>query len=431
MRETELSLIALCLDNSTACLVHAEDVRGDMFSDDGLGLAWSIIRKGHASGEPLDTIALHDALTKEGRQDATKIVGDIAACNAWELHLVPQRAAAIMDRWARESISKGLTEVVMMTADKTKTIREIRTCAEEAVFALRSHDHAAPTISMERAVNEVLERVEAAQRLAEEGKTLGVPSGFDDIDRVTLGWQPTDFIVVAARPSVGKSAFAGELIMNAGCPALVFSLEMSAMQLAERIVLPEAGIDKYRALTGRMSDEDWQNLASVAGKVGSLPIFIDERGGLDIEEVRSVARRHVSKHGVGIIVVDYLQLATAMVGKNGNREQQISSISRGMKNMAKELNVPVIALSQLNRIHYTERPDLSNLRESGAIEQDADVVAFLWREEDLPNGEKSPILNLAIDKNRHGPLTSTQVTYKRDSARIVPYTPDYDNTPLF
>lgn len=425
MRETELSLLALCLDNSTACLVHAEDVRGDMFTDEGLGLAWDLVRKGHAVGEPLDTIALTDALTRAGRTDAVSIVAGIAACTAWELHLVPQRAASIIDNWGRRTISERLTEVVMMTADKSKTITEIRTCAEEAVFALRSHDHSAPTLSMEKAVSEVLSRVEAAQRLREEGKTLGVPSGFQDIDRVTLGWQPTDLIIVAARPSVGKSAFAGELIMNAGCPALVFSLEMSAMQLAERIVLPEAGIDKYRALTGRMSDEDWSNLTVAAGRVGSLPVHIDERGGLDIEEVRSVARRQVAKHGIGIIVVDYLQLATAQVGRMANREQQISRISAGLKNMAKELKVPVVALSQLNRIHYTERPDLSNLRESGAIEQDADVVCFLWREEDLPLGQKSPILNLAIDKNRHGPLTATQIVYKPDSARLVPYSGDY------
>lgn len=425
-RRTELALVATCLDSKDTAVHIADYLRPDMFEHEDVGHAAKIIFDRHLKGEPVDDVILYEEYRRVDPEGKTSAAIDITGSgDRWKTHAASDYAGAIVDSYMRRSIRDSMGRVLMLAADSSQDVADIITIAEEAIFGLQRHGGLAHVKTVDQSIAKVIERIEAAQGLREEGKTIGVPSGFKDLDRITLGWQPTDLIIVAARPSVGKSAFALELARSAGVPALCFSLEMSDTQMAERMLLPEAGIDKYRAMSGHMSDEDWDKVTRAAGGLASLPIIIDDRGGLNVNEIRSIARQACMKMDVGIVIVDYLQLATATVGKGANREREVATISAGLKNMAKELEVPVVALSQLNRIHYTERPDLSNLRESGSIENDADVVCFLWREPDLLNGQKSPILNVAIEKHRHGPLGSTQVTYKPGSARLVPYTPTY------
>ena len=377
-------------------------------------------------GVQVDAMSVHEAAKARGVSEMfggayylSTLTQSVASTTS-----VSYFAGIVRDKAILRGVIQMSADLSQMAFDAGADPNEIRIAAEKAVFALRRARGIQSIIDIGQATGSLLERLERAQRLREKGKISGIPSGFQALDRVTGGWQPTNSILVAARPSVGKSSIMMEFAINSKVPCLVFSLEMSAMQFAERLVLSDAEIDSARANRGLISDEDWVRMTKVAGSVGSMPIYIDERGGLDIEEIRSVSRQMVSKHGIKMVMIDYMQLATANVGGR-NREQEVAAVSRGIKAMAKELEVSVIALAQLNRIQDTERPDLSSLRESGALEQDADQVLFLWREPNLLNGNKSPILNLAMAKNRHGGLCGMQLIYKKGSARLLPYEDRY------
>lgn len=373
MSQHEKHLVALVLNNRAACLKAAEITSGSEFADSRYGRIFDKCVRMYNDGLPVDMLAVSDALKVDGHDETNALIEVTSPdVEAFRTDLLEARAKAVREAYIRRAIQGGLTEIVMLASDPSQKITDIRSRAESVIFGLRRHGSLEGVVDMGEAVARVLGRVEAAQRLAQEGKHLGVPSGFRKLDAITLGWQKTDFIIIAARPSVGKSAFMGEVIMNGGVPTLVFSLEMSALQLAERIVLPEAGVDRYQAMRGRTSDADWANLATAAGRVGSMPIFVDERGGLTIDEIRSVARLMHAKHNIGLVAVDYVQLAAADVG-NRNREQEMAAVSRGLKNMAKELDIPVIGLAQLNRIEATQRPDLSNLRECLPVDEWVDT----------------------------------------------------------
>lgn len=250
-------------------------------------------------------------------------------------------------------------------------------------------------------------------------EVTGVPSGFSKVDGLTAGWQPTDLIIIAARPGMGKTAFVISCAENAGVPVDLYSLEMSASQLTERRISGAYEIDNYNLRRGKLTENEWQLLTKDQKKIQTKPIYIDDSSALSITELRIRAMRRKKKHGTGLVIVDYLQL---MKGNgNGNREQEISSISRGLKALAKDLNVPVIALSQLSRAVETrggdKRPQLSDLRESGSIEQDADIVSFLYRpeyygivadSEGLPTTGKAEFI---IAKNRHGSTEAVWIDF--------------------
>ncbi|MEX0965670.1 MAG: replicative DNA helicase [Bacteroidia bacterium] len=278
-----------------------------------------------------------------------------------------------------------------------------------------------------------------------KGKTdglTGVPSGFRDLDRITSGWQPSDLLILAARPGMGKTAMVLSLARNAAVdfqlPVVVFSLEMSALQLVNRLISAEAEIDAMKLRSGNLEDYEWAQLHSKVGKLSDAKIFIDDTPALNIFELRAKCRRLKAQHGIEMIIIDYLQL---MMGKgdnrNGNREQEISSISRALKGLAKELNVPVIALSQLSREVEkrggSKKPILSDLRESGSIEQDADMVMFLYRPEyyglteDEEGRPTQGTAELIIAKNRHGALESPRVRFIAKFAKFVEFDePDFD-----
>ena len=261
---------------------------------------------------------------------------------------------------------------------------------------------------------------------------------------MTGGWQRSDLIIVAARPSMGKTAFALALARNAAfhrelpTGVAIFSLEMSAQQLAQRLLTSEARVDAQAARTGRLSDSDWPRLAKAAGRLADAPIFIDDTPGLSILELRAKCRRLKAEHGIGLVIVDYLQLmhGTGM-SRSSNREQEIAQISRSLKSLAKELDVPVIALSQLSRAVETrggdKRPQLSDLRESGSIEQDADVVAFIYRAERYgitvdENGNSTEGLGeIIIGKQRNGPIGTVTLAFVHQHARFENLTTHYSD----
>ncbi|MFC4766558.1 replicative DNA helicase [Effusibacillus consociatus] len=261
---------------------------------------------------------------------------------------------------------------------------------------------------------------------ANKGGVTGVPTGYPDLDRMTSGFQKSDLIIVAARPSVGKTAFSLNIAQNvavrAGVPVAIFSLEMGKEQLVQRILCAEANLDAGKMRTGYLDDDDWPKLTMAVSSLAEAPIFIDDTPGITVADIRSKCRRLQQEHGLGMILIDYLQLIQGR-GKGDNRQQEISEISRTLKLIARELNVPVIALSQLSRSveqRQDKRPMLSDLRESGSIEQDADIVAFLYRDDYYdPESEKKNIIEIIIAKQRNGPTGKVELVFLKNFNKFV------------
>jgi replicative DNA helicase len=259
-----------------------------------------------------------------------------------------------------------------------------------------------------------------------KGNLTGVPTFFKELDRITSGWQASDLIIIAARPSMGKTALVLNMAQNAaikaGVPVALFSLEMSKEQLVQRILCSEAMVDQQRVRTGELLDSDWPKLTQAVGPLSEAPIFIDDTVGISLAELRSKARRLKMEQGLGLIIIDYLQLMT--VGKRmESRQQEVAHISRGLKGVARELSVPVIALSQLNRgveQRQDKRPILSDLLESGAIEADADVISFIYRDEYYhPESDKKGIAEIIIAKHRNGPVGTVELGYLKEFTKFV------------
>lgn len=302
--------------------------------------------------------------------------------------------------------------------------------AEQAIFKISEWRLKRNFVSMEKAVHDTLEVLESIH--GQHGGVTGVPTGFRDLDTLTGGWQKSDLIIVAGRPSSGKTSFALSVAANAAMhrskptPVGIFSLEMSLQQLVMRLLCAEARVDAHAVRTGRLPEDDWKRLSIGAGRLAKAKVFIDDTASLGILELRAKARRLKAEHNVGLIIVDYLQL---MQGPRSaeNREKEISAISRSLKALAKELDIPVIALSQLSRAvegRTDKRPILSDLRESGAIEQDADVVAFVHRPEMYidPRSEKGEEVQgkaeLIVGKQRNGPINDVSLVFVSRYARF-------------
>ncbi|HEY8118842.1 MAG TPA: replicative DNA helicase [Methylophilaceae bacterium] len=275
---------------------------------------------------------------------------------------------------------------------------------------------------------QVADRIDQLFQRDNPNDVTGVPTGFSDLDSMTSGFQPGDLVIVAGRPSMGKTAFslniAENVALDTGLPVAVFSMEMAATQLAMRMIGSVGRLDQHRMRTGRLEDEDWVRLTTALGKLNDAPIFIDEGAGLSSFDVRARARRlHRQCGKLGLIVVDYLQLMAAPAGRQGeNRATEISEISRSLKALAKELDVPVVALSQLNR-SVEQRPDkrpvMSDLRESGAIEQDADLILFIYRDEVYnPDTEDKGTAEIIIAKQRNGPIGRVRLTFLGEHTRF-------------
>lgn len=282
---------------------------------------------------------------------------------------------------------------------------------------------------------QVAEKIDELFSREDQSEVTGIPTGFTDLDKMTSGLHGGDMIVVAGRPSMGKTAFsinmAENIALDTGLPVAIFSMEMGAAQLATRMIGSVGRLDQHRMRTGRLEDEDWEKLTTALGKLNEAPIFIDEGAGLSSFDVRARARRlHRQMGKLGLIVVDYLQLMAAPAGKQGeNRATEISEISRSLKALAKELDVPIVALSQLNR-GLEQRPDkrpvMSDLRESGAIEQDADVILFIYRDEVYnPDSEDKGTAEIIIGKQRNGPIGRVRLTFVGQHTRFEDHANSY------
>jgi replicative DNA helicase len=423
--EAEVSVLGgVLLDNDALNRVLEVMTEGDFYREAHRKIFSAIISL-YEKSEPVDLITLSEALKK---REALEQVGGIEYLNSL-VNSVP--TAANISYYAKivkeKSILRKLlnraTEIVGKVYGMQGDVDDFLDEAERAIFEI-SEDRVRPSFYPLKEI--IKSSFKTIERLYEKRQLItGVPTGFTKLDELTSGLQPSDLIIIAGRPSMGKTAFALNIAQHAaiqgGTPSAIFSLEMAKEQLALRMLCSEAKVDAHRLRGGFLSESDWPKLTRAAGSLSEAPIFIDDTAGISALEMRAKARRMKAEHNLGLVVVDYLQLMRGRASSD-TREQEISDISRSLKALAKELRVPVVALSQLNRRveeRGDKRPQLSDLRESGAIEQDADVIIFLYRDDvynksdDNPNKGKAEII---IGKQRNGP------TDKFDLAFLEKYT---------
>ncbi|HET8523883.1 MAG TPA: replicative DNA helicase, partial [Thermomicrobiales bacterium] len=375
--------------------------------------------------EPTDFVTLTDELTRREKIDQ---IGGIAYLSSL-LNAVPTAVhveyyGRIVERTAtlRRLIDAGGTIVSIGYQDGIDT-EEALDAAERAIFDVSQRRSTRDFQSISDVLDRFFDQIDYMQQ--HRGSFVGVPTGFTDLDQLTGGLQKSDLVIVAARPSVGKTAFALGMAYGAavqhGKTVGVFSLEMSAEQLVQRLLATETGVDSHRLRLGQIDDHEWDRISRAFGRLAEAKIYIDDSSGLNVMEVRSKARRLQAEQGVDLIIIDYLQLMHSR--RSENRVQEISEISRGLKGLARELNVPVVALSQLSRAvesRSDHRPMLSDLRESGSIEQDADIVMFIYRDEVYdPNTEKKGIAELIVAKHRNGPVGTVNLRFFDKTARFA------------
>jgi replicative DNA helicase len=386
--------------------------------------------------EPADLITLSEFLKNRGELDAVGGSAYLAAL----ADFVP--TAANISYYARIVREKAILRSLISTATEIATrgyeeqgnVEEFLDTAEKVIFDISEKKIKGSFIAVGDMIKDTLKTVE---RLYERKEMVtGVPTGYEDLDKLTAGLQPSDLVIVAGRPSMGKTAFSLNIATNAaftGVGVAVFSLEMAKEQLVLRMLCSEARVNNSKVRSGYLAERDFPKLANAAGRLHEAPIYIDDTPAISVLELRAKARRLVRDRTkkVGLIVVDYLQLMRGM-GAASNREQEISEISRSLKALAKELTVPVIAISQLNRRvedRGDRRPMMSDLRESGAIEQDADVIMFIYRDEVYnQNSEKKGIAEIIVAKQRNGPIDTVELTFLSEFMRFENYTPrdDFD-----
>lgn len=346
---------------------------------------------------------------------------------------IEYHARIVLQKYIQRELISFSSETIQNSYDDSLDVFELLDVAEKRLFAIADENIKKDPKVAGSLIHEAIKQVEAA-RNRKTGIT-GVPSGFTELDRLTSGWQSSDLIILAARPSMGKTALALTLARNAAIefkiPVAVFSLEMSSLQLAQRLISSETELSMEKLRKGQLQDYEFEQLTAKVTSLSDAPIYIDDTAALSVFELRAKARRLKENHNIQMIVIDYLQLMTSgNDNMRGNREQEISTISRALKSLAKELNLPVIALSQLSRAVEqrggAKRPQLSDLRESGAIEQDADMVMFVYRPEyyGTEAGDAPPdTAEVIIAKHRNGPLDSVHLKFRKEFAKFVEYEP--------
>ncbi len=418
--EAEEAVIGSMLIEQSAVISALEILQPDDFYKESHRIIFRHIEAMADRLEAVDLVTLSESLKGSGHLERIGGAAELARL----ANFVP--TAANVEYYAKIVAEKAVlrrlisaaTEIAASAYVPQSEVDELLDKAEETIFQISQGRSTQGYVHLKDVLVETMEKLEYLA--SHRGDVVGLPSGLTDLDNLTSGFQPSDLIILAARPSVGKTSLGLNIARNTAvkedCAVVIFSLEMSKEQVAQRLLCSESAINSQNLRNGFLNDDEWRRLSIALGRLGEAKIFIDDTPGISVMELRAKARRIKAEHGLGLVVIDYLQLMRTR--KQENRQQEISEISRSLKGLARELDVPVIAMSQLSRAveqRQDRRPMLSDLRESGAIEQDADIVMFLYSEPEL---EQNNAIDLIVAKQRNGPTGSVRLFFSREVCRF-------------
>ncbi|MFQ5673614.1 MAG: replicative DNA helicase [Nitrospinales bacterium] len=423
--EAEQSVLGACLTSNDTFAKSLEIINEDDFYKSANKKIFAAMAQLFEANEQIDILTLAERLRKNGDLDA---VGGLEYLDFLE-ESVPTGAAVghhakiVREKKILRDLINTSTEIVSRSYEDSEEVENLLDRAENAIFQISEKKTKRSFFSLKEIVKHGFESIE---RLFDKpGLITGVETGFIDLDRMLSGLQPSDLIIIAGRPSMGKTSFALDIArfaaVHGGVPTALFSLEMSKEQIGLRLLCAEAQVDSSKLRTGYLAKTDWPKLTDAAGRLSEAPIFVDDSASLSSLDVRARTRRLYAEHKLGLVIIDYLQLMHSS-SKVDNRQLEISEISRGIKALAKELNLPIIALSQLSRAvesRTDKKPQLADLRESGSIEQDADVVAFIYREEVYsPDTAEPGVAEILVRKQRNGPIGDIKLTFSKECTRF-------------
>ena len=418
--DAEQSLLGALLIDKDAIVRVSEILHPQNFyRSEQHGAIYSAIQGLFEKREPIDLVTLTEELKKKGDYD--RVGGSAYLTNL--VNIVPTSAhiehyaKIIREHALRRALITQATQLIEKAYDEEERVENLLEDAEAGIFALSQQQASRDFLPIKDALTQSFDRLDELQKSS--GKLRGIPTGFRDLDNKLAGMQNSNLLILASRPGQGKTSMAlniaQHVAVQAGLPVGIFSLEMSQEELVDRLLVGQADIDAWKLKTGRLDERDFDKLSLAMGELAEAPLFIDDTPGITISEMRTKARRLQIEHGLKFLIVDYLQL---IKGRNlENRVQEVSEISQNLKNLARELKIPVLAISQLNRsveARGTRKPQLADLRESGAIEQDADVVGFIYREDP----EKLDLVTLDIQKHRNGPTGEIQLFFRADRTKF-------------
>ncbi|WP_239615426.1 replicative DNA helicase [Cohnella mopanensis] len=425
--EAEQAVLGAILLEAEALIASMERLKAEDFYSVSHQRIFDAMVALNDDNQPIDLVTLTARLQDLGQMEEvggimylTKLANAVPTAANVEYYAQIVEEKSILRRLIRTA-----TQIVSNGYATEDDVGVLLNDAEARIMEISSRRSATGFISIRDVLMEVFEKVEFLYN--HKGGVSGIPSGFVDLDKMTNGFQRSDLIIVAARPSVGKTAFALNVAQNVAVRAsetvAIFSLEMSAPQLVQRIVCAESNVDATRMRTGHLEGDDWEKLSMAIGALSEAQIYIDDTPGITVSDIRAKCRRLKKEKGLGMILIDYLQLIQGRGKAGENRQQEVSEISRTLKQIARELEVPVIALSQLSRgveQRQDKRPMMSDLRESGSIEQDADIVAFLYRDDYYDKeSEKKNIIEIIIAKQRNGPVGTVELVFLKNFNKFV------------
>lgn len=426
--DAEMSLLGAILIDEDVLADITDKVKAEDFYDKRHQMIFASVIRLYEKHSPVDLLTLSDELK---RKSQLEIIGGSSYLTELT-NYVPTAAHAgayaelISQRAVRRRLIKASGDIAELAYNDDTNTQEILEKAEAELFSVSDSSLKQDLVSLEQILTESFDRMEELHR--DRGKLRGIRTGWRDLDNMTAGLQRSDLIILAARPAMGKTTLVTNLAYNVAAKenqsVLFFSLEMSKEQLVDRMLADASGVDAWNIRTGNLSDDDFEKLSTAMGEMAEAPIFIDDQPGLTVLEMRTKARRQAHIQPLGLIIVDYLQLMQGS-GRSSdfNRVQEVSEISRGLKLIARELNVPVIALSQLSRSVESRNPQipqLADLRESGSIEQDADIVAFIYREAYYnPETDRQNITDLILAKHRNGPTGKVELYFHPERLRFM------------
>lgn len=436
--EAEQAVIGAIFLEPEAFSTASELLRPDDFYRAGHQRIFQAMTTLSDRGEPIDLVTVTTLLSSDQVLDevgGVTYLTDLASSVPTAAN-ISHYSKIVEEKALLRRLIRTATDIVTTSFEKEGDVDGVLNEAEKNILEVSGRSNAGSFKAIKDVLIEVYDNIEELHQ--NSGAVTGVPTGYRDLDKITSGFQRNDLIIIAARPSVGKTAFALNIAQNVATKTeesvAIFSLEMGADQLVSRMLCAEGNIDSQRLRTGNLESDDWGKLTMAMGSLSNAGIYIDDSPGIRVSEIRSKCRRLKQEHGLGMIIIDYLQLIQGSGNSQENRQQEVSEISRSLKGLARELEVPLIALSQLSRgveQRQDKRPMMSDLRESGSIEQDADIVGFLYRDDYYDTeSEQQNIIEIIISKQRNGPTGTVELAFVKEYNKFVDLDHRYESSDI-